>query len=162
MDERNFGERMRDLRRERGVTNPGRPRIADKYRRQLEAVEKVFADALPELARQYVTELQVQAPETCPAHHRVLRCPEPECSHQSQRTAFNHKAASYALDRLMGRPTTRSENALTVRFIREMTEQFSSIFLQVNALSDPDERRAVFAARLMQLAEAYDPNAGGW
>ena len=108
----------------------------------------------------YVDELRVKDAETCPAHSRVLRCPEQGCGHASQRTAFDHKAAAYAFDRLLGRPTTRSENALTVRFIQEITDTLVAVFNDVNGIGDPDERRTAFAERLIEVGRAYEAGSG--
>lgn len=153
----NFGDRMTAIKRERGIPlgGPGRRTIAEKYKRQIASVEKTFADALPELAREYVSELHVHAPERCTVHGGVLRCAEPDCSVQSARTAFDHRAAGYALDRLLGKPTTRSEGTLRVEFVEQLTEAFSVVFLEVNALPDADARRVAFAERMSALAQGY-------
>ena len=160
----NFGARMNRLRRERGIPlgGPGRKPIAEKYRKQIAAVERVFAGALPDLARTYVGELQVKAPETCPEHRRVLRCPAEGCGYPSQRTMFDHKACSYVIDRLLGRPVARSENNLTITLVRQVTEAFTESFIAVNDITDPAERQAAFARRLSAIAVQYDAHAGGW
>jgi|SRR5215207_868811 len=114
-DAENFGQRMHRLKVERNGRDPGGPgrrSIAETYRRQIGAVERTFADALPALAQTYVDELWTKEPETCPDHRRVLACPVQGCGYHSDRTEFDHKAAAYAFDRLLGRPTSRSENAL--------------------------------------------------
>ena len=153
----NFGERMTQLKRDRGIAlgGPGRTPRDEKYARQFAAVEQTFAAALPAVAKTYVAELSRPAPERCPEHGVVLRCSERGCEQESERAAFDHKAAQYVLDRLLGKPLTRSENAVSVRFVTEITHVFAETFLAVNELADPDERRAAFSLRLLQLGEAY-------
>lgn len=85
----------------------------------------------------------------------MLRCPEVGCGRVSERTAFDHKAAAYIFDRLLGRPLTRSENSIAVRFVNEITAAFAETFLAVNAIADADERREAFSLRLLQIGEAY-------
>lgn len=77
----NFGVRMYQLRVERGlpIGGPGRTPRAAKYGRQIAAVERTFADALPAVAEAYVDALAAPAPERCPDHGVVLRCPEVGC-----------------------------------------------------------------------------------
>ena len=165
MDGENFGERMARLKAERGTgtaPGPGRPKIAEKYRKQVDAVEKTFAAELPALAQEYLDELHPKDPERCPTHHRVLACPATDCNVRSQRTAYNHKAAAYALDRIMGRPTTRSENTVTVRLVQELATAFTTAFLETNDLPTALERRARFAARLGEIANAYSGSGGAW
>jgi hypothetical protein len=113
-------------------------------------------------AERYIDELAPKEPERCPHHHRVLACPARDCEVESQRTAYDHAAARYLFDRVMGRPTSRSENSIAVTFVRQVTEAFAQTFLEVNAISDPEERRAAFADRLAQLATRYDAGRGGY
>jgi hypothetical protein len=159
----NFGQRMVRLKRERGLPqseNAGRKPIAEKYRAQVEAVERTFAGALPALTETYIAELWTKEPETCPTHHKLLRCPAKGCATVSRRTEFDHKAAAYAFDRILGRPTSRSENSLTVRFLSEITASIVAIFADVNELEDARARREEFARRLRLVGDAYQ--AGGW
>lgn len=153
-----FGQRMRELRQERPWT-AGRKPIAEKYKRFIGAAERVFANALPAEAERYVEELEVKAPEQCPYHNGVLVCREPDCNYESHRTAYDHKAAAYVFDRVMGKPTTRSENTVTVRLVQQWTAQIATIFLEVNELDDPLTRREAFAERCDTLALLYTGNA---
>ena len=164
MSQENFGQRMVRLKQERGlsIAGPGRPARGKKYAKAITAVEQTFASALPQVAQTYLDELQAKQPEQCPDHRRVLRCPEKGCEYRSQRTSFDHRAAGYVFDRLMGRPVSRSENSIQVSFVRQVTESFAEAFLSINHLADPEERRAAFADRLAALAAAYDPNGGGY
>src|SRR3712207_7480293 len=102
---------MARLKEERGEPRggPGRMPIAEKYRRQLSAVERTFADALPSLAQDYVDELRVKDPETCPEHRRALCWPQQPWATPRWRPAFYHKAAAYAFCRGLGQPRRRSE-----------------------------------------------------
>jgi len=154
----NFGERMHRLRVERGqpIGGPGRTPRGVKYARQFAAVERTFAEALPAVAAAYVEELQSAAPERCPEHKGLLRCAEAGCGRVSERVAFDHKAASYVFDRLLGRPLTRSENTLAVRFVQELTGMFAGIFEEVNALDTPAARAERFALRLVDAGAAYE------
>jgi len=153
----NFGERMIALRRERGqpLGGPGRTPRAAQYGKQIAAVERTFAGALPALAAAYVAELQATDPERCPDHKSVLRCKEPGCGRVSERVAFDHKAAAYVFDRLLGRPLTRSENTLAVKFVQELTTMFAGIFAEANDLDTPAERAERFALRLVEAGEGY-------
>ena len=60
----------------------------------------------------------------------------------------------------MGRPTSRSENSIALTFVRQVTEAFAQSFLEVNAITDPEERRHAFADRIAQLASLYDSSRG--
>ena len=104
----NFGEKKRQFKLERGQGpgGPGPPPLARKYAKHVAAAEKVFATAMPVEAARYVEELATKEPEECPAHGRVLRCPAPGCGTVSQRTSYDHRAAAYLFDRIMGRPTS--------------------------------------------------------
>lgn len=148
-----FGQRMAALRRERGERhnpNPaGRPKIADKYRRQIGVTEKAFADAMPQNAELYVETLADIEPEVCPEHKLILECVE--CGAQSQRQMYDHKAAAYLFDRIMGKPTARTESTLSASFVDQLTRAFIDAFLEVNDLSDPLARRAAFSQRLAGL-----------
>jgi hypothetical protein len=149
-----FGSRMAQYKRERGLplsVNTGRKPIAEKYRKQVTAVEKTFADRLPVLAQEYVDELRPRDPEQCPVHHRTLRCPVQTCEHRSERTAFDHKAAAYALDRILGRTTVRVEATVTARFVEQLTLTLVSIFEECNEHTDPAARRAAFIDRCRAL-----------
>ena len=152
-----FGARMIALRRERGqpLGGPGRTPRAAQYARQRAAVEQTFAGALPALAAAYVAELQATDPERCAEHKAILRCPEPGCGRVSERVAFDHKAASYIFDRVMGKPLTRSENTLSVRLVQELTTMFAGIFAEANDLDTPAERAERFALRLVEAGEGY-------
>jgi hypothetical protein len=159
----NFGQRMHRLKVERNGRDPGGPgrrSIAETYRQQIGAVERTFADAQPALAQTYVDELWTKEPETCPDHHKPLCCPAEGCTYRSQRTAFDHRAAAYAFDRLLGRPTSRSENALTVRFVNEVATTFIAIFAEVNEIADAGARREEFARRLRVVGDAYQAGGG--
>src|SRR5579871_1057662 len=125
-DTLNFGQRMAQRRREAGTKNPGRKPIAEKFKRQIDGTLKVFGDNLPGLAEQYVDEVRVRDPKRCPEHDKVLRCPE--CDHLSQRKTFDHHAAQYVFDRIMGRPTTRSENTVTLSFVQQYTTAIVAVF----------------------------------
>ena len=61
----------------------------------------------------------------------------------------------------MGRPTSRSESAVTVRLVQEIAAAVSDAFLAVNHITDPEARQEAFAARLVELGQRYDPNNGG-
>jgi hypothetical protein len=153
----NFGERMHQLRLERGdaIGGPGRKPIAEKYKKQIRQVEQAIAGALPELTETYIAELQVKEPERCPSHHRVLGCPVGGCDYQSQRRSFDHRGAAYLMDRMMGRPTTRSENSLTVKFVQSMTTIFVSAFAEANRLPDEHERQERFAELIAEISAAH-------
>ena len=155
MSDPNFGAKMAALRRERGVKNPGRPAIRQKYDRQVASLERRFADALPELADEYLAELRTRMPEMCAEHRRILRCPVHGCERQSERTAFDFRAVQYVVDRIMGRPVSRSEGALQVSFVQQMTAAFVDAFTATNDIPDPHERREQFAQRLMLVGSAY-------
>jgi hypothetical protein len=145
--EHNFGRRMMRLKAERGLphnSGAGRKPLSEKYRKQVQAVEQVFANALPELARTYLDELQPHDPERCPTHHRVLVCPVAHCGEQSQRTAFDFKAAAYALDRILGKPSIRVEATVTARFVEQLTLTLTAVFEECNEHTDPAARRAAF------------------
>lgn len=150
---------MKRLKQERGGTGagPGRRRIADKHGHVIGRVERAIAGALPALAEEAVGEIRVKAPERCEEHGTVLRCPEPGCDTRSQRTAFDHKAFAYLADRIMGKPTTRSENTLTVRFVQELSVLMIGAFHAVNHLDDADARAQAFAAELDALGADYGP-----
>jgi len=154
----NFGERMHKLRVERGqpIGGPGRTPRAEKYARQFAAVERTFGEALPAVAAHYVATLQATDPEHCPEHKGLLRCAEPGCGRVSERVAFDHKAAAYVFDRLLGRPLTRSENTLAVRFVQELTAMFAGIFAEANDLDTPAARAERFALRLVEAGAAYE------
>lgn len=158
--EENFGQRMTRLKREGGLNMGGRHKIADKYKRQIAVTEKVFATAAPAIAQEYIDELSPADPERCPLHGGVLACTDRSCFYESQRTTFNHKAAAYALDRIMGKPTTRSENVITVRLVQQLTAEFAVIFMKVNELDDPLTRRTAFADECERLALVWSGNAG--
>ena len=158
MSDPNFGAKMAALRRERGVKNPGRPAIRQKYDRQVASLERRFADALPELADEYIAEWRTRTPEMCAEHRRILRCPVRDCDRQSERTTFDHKAAQYMIDRVMGRPTSRSEGTLQVAFVQQVTSVFIEAFRDVNSIVDERERQEAFARRLLLLGEAYSAN----
>lgn len=160
----NFGRRMNRLRRERGIPlgGPGRKSRDEKYRPLIRKAEATFAEALPDEAQRYVEELAPKEPERCPDHGRILGCPVQGCRTLSRRTEYSHKAAAYLFDRIMGRPLTRSENTLTVAFVRQVTEVFAQTFVEVNDITDPAERQAAFARRLSAIAVQYDAHAGGW
>ena len=154
----NFGQRMVRLKAERGTgtrPGPGREPIAQKYRPQVQAVERTFAEALPAEAQRYVDELAPKEPERCPDHGRILGCPVKGCETISQRVAYNHRAAAYAFDRILGRPTTRSENTLTLRLVQELVTAFTGAFHEANQISDPHARRETFARRLAVIGAEY-------
>ena len=139
-----FGARMARLKAERGTgtaPGPGRPTIASKYTKQIAAANTCSAAAMADEAQRYIAELAPKEPETCPSHHRVLACPVQGCEVESERTAYDHAAARYLFDRIMGRPTSRSENALSVKFVTELTARFAEAFLAVNDLPAAEQRR---------------------
>ena len=150
----NFGQRMMQLRKERGqpLGGPGRRPIRERYKRQIDAVERTFADALPHVAREYLDELRVQEPEVCPEHRRVLQCPEPSCRVKSQRTRFDHRAGQYVIDRLLGKPVFRSQNALQVNFVKETAQWFAEAFNAANDLATAYDRAEFFSAKLIEYA----------
>jgi hypothetical protein len=153
-----FGQRMVRLKREHGLPQSqraGRKPIAEKYRKQIAAVERTFADALPELAQQYVDELRVADPETCGVHRRRLVCPVKGCEQQSERTRFDHKAASYCIDRLLGRPTTHVEANVSLRLVEELVVTFTTIFAGVNDYDDAAARRQAFAEQCLALSRRW-------
>ena len=158
MRDPNFGAKMAALRRERGVKNPGRPAIRQKYDRQVASLERRFADALPELADEYLAELRTRAPEMCVEHRLILRCPVRDCDRQSERAALDFRAVQYVVDRIMGRPTSRSEGTLQVSFVQQMTAAFVDAFTATNDLTDPHARREAFAKQLLLLGEQYNVN----
>jgi hypothetical protein len=147
---------MTRLKRERGIPlgGPGRKPIAEKYQHQIAAVEQTFADALPALAGEYTDALRVHDPETCAEHRTVLRCPTQGCTTQSRRTQFNHKAAAYVFDRLLGKPGPRPENRIKVSFIEEISTVVFDAFQDANVLPTPAERERRMGQLLTQLAEA--------
>ena len=154
----NFGERMARLKAERGTgtrPGPGRRPIAQKYRPQVQAVERTFAEALPAEAQRYVDELAPKEPERCPDHGRILGCPVKGCQVVSQRVAYNHRAAAYAFDRILGRPTTRAENVLTLRLLEELTAAFTHAFVETNTIADPLARRDAFAGKLRVIGAEF-------
>jgi hypothetical protein len=158
-----FGQRMQALKRARGLppqVGGGRKPLAEKYKRQIAAVERTFADALPQLAQQYVAELQPADPERCPQHHLVLRCPAKGCEHESERTAFEFRAVQYAFDRLLGRPTTHVEASVQARFVEELTVTLVSIFEGVNAYDSATIRRQAFAEACRNLITTFGSGAG--
>lgn len=146
---------MARIKRARGESpaGPGRPRIVDKHGRYVNAAERAFAVALPAEAERYLAELLVKEPEQCPGHGLVLRCPE--CGHRSERTKYDHRAASYVFDRIMGKPTTRSENVITVRLVQELTAAFVTAFIESNAINDPLARHAAFTGRCAEIGVQY-------
>jgi hypothetical protein len=150
-----FGERMKALRQARGEKSIGRPRIAAKYAGQVGATERTFARALPDEAQRYVDELAPKEPEVCPTHGQIICCPEEGCRYESQRTHYDHRAASYIFDRIMGKPTTRSENVITVQLVTQLTHAFLLAFGDVNAIADPGARSTAFAEKLAQLGAQY-------
>jgi hypothetical protein len=152
----NFGDRMTRLKRERGIPlgGPGRKPIAERYQNQIAAVEQAFADALPTLAGEYTDALRVHDPETCPEHRTVLRCPAVACTTHSRRTQFNHKAAAYVFDRLLGKPGPRPENTVKVSFIEEISTVVFEAFQDANGLPTPQERERRMGQLLTQLSEA--------
>lgn len=133
---------------------PGRKPIAEKYRPAIERAERVFAKALPEEAGRYIDELAAKEPEECPVHHRVLSCDAHGCTYESQRTVYDHKAAAYVFDRIMGKPTIRSENTLTVQFAQQLVTNVIAVFREVNQIDDPADRQSAFAQRLIALSDA--------
>jgi hypothetical protein len=158
-----FGQRMVRLKRERGLPqsqHAGRRPLAEKYRKQIAAVERTFADSLPQLAQQYVDELRPHAPEQCARHHVVLRCPVKGCEQQSERTSFDHRAAGYVIDRLLGKPSQRLEQTVAVRLVAELTETFAAIFSEVNQHGDPRVRQQAFAAECRRLSAGWGSGAG--
>jgi hypothetical protein len=154
---------MAQWKRDNGLplsVHTGRKPLAERYRRQVQAVEKVFADALPALAQEYLDELHPRQPEECRQHHVTLCCPVKGCEQQSERTAFDHKAAAYALDRILGRPTARLEQSIAIRLVEELTATFAGIFHEVNDYDSAAERRARFAERCRSLG-AQSGGPGG-
>lgn len=152
----NFGQRMTQYKRENGLPhtrNSGRKPIAEKYRPQIAAVERAFAENAPSLANAYVDEVKARDPEECPDHHAVLTCPE--CGHPSQRKFFDHRSAQYVFDRIMGKPTTRSENAITVTVVQQLVLAVAAAFGEVNGITDPAARQVAFAERCAQLGVLY-------
>lgn len=153
MADPDFGKRMAEARRLRGDTsspNPaGRPKIAEKFKRQIANTEKVFAEAMAESAELYVKTLVDVDPEHCPEHGVILECPQ--CGYESQRQLFDHKNAAYVFDRIMGKPTARTESTLSTSFVDQLTRAFIDAFVEVNDLSDPLARRAAFSQRLAGL-----------
>lgn len=139
-------------------SNGGRRRIADKYRPQIEAAEQKFADAMPEAVDEYTTELKAKDPEQCPTHKRTLACPL--CSYSSQRTTYNHTAAMYVFDRIMGRPTSRSENTITIKLYQQLSVLFVEAFQAVNEIADPNERKLAYAERLEVIEQQYGGHGG--
>src|SRR5690349_6058747 len=115
---------MAELRAKGEIPEPprtGRRPIAEKYRSQIHAAELAFAKSMPREAKRFVDELAPKEPEECPIHHATLTCPVDGCFQESQRTAYNHHAAQYVFDRIMGRPTSRSENTVTVKLVEQLT-----------------------------------------
>jgi hypothetical protein len=149
-DEGNFGERMAVIRRARGITGGRRP-IAEKFRTQIAATEQAFARDMPGEAKRYIAELAPQEPEACSVHHRRLACPVKACPVESERIPYNHRAAQYVFDRIMGKPTNRTEQSVTVTFVEHLTSVLLVAFGEVNAIADPDARRAAFAAKCRAL-----------
>lgn len=156
MADENFGQRMSALRRERGVTNPGRPRIAEKYKPQIVAAERIFAGALASEAERYIEELAPQEPERCGVHGKILECPVRECVVISQRTEYDHKAAAYIFDRIMGKPTARTETTVSVKLVEELVSAFIAVFREVNELDSPTARQQAFAQRCLELRARID------
>jgi hypothetical protein len=154
MPDYSFGARMRELNAERGVKPPGRRRIADRQGRLVGAAERVFALALPEQAERYVAELVGKEPERCPNDDRVMECPQ--CGLQSQRTHYDHAAARYVFDRIMGRPTSRSENTLSIALVQQLSSAFAQAFQATNEIEDAAARREAFAAQLAAVTDAFD------
>ncbi|MGD9889711.1 MAG: hypothetical protein AB7R89_25690 [Dehalococcoidia bacterium] len=152
-----FGQRMARLKRERGQNSggPGRPRIADKHGRYVNQAEAVFARQMPAEAERYIAELDPKEPEVCEIHGRILACPVERCQTISQRTAYDFKAAAYLFDRIMGKPTARTENTVTVKLVNELTTAFVAAFIEVNHLDDADTRQAAFAERLRELGTGF-------
>jgi hypothetical protein len=158
-----FGNRMLRLKQQHGFplsVNAGRRPIAERYKRQIGAAEKTFAGSLPELATEYVAELRPHDPERCPVHRHILCCPEPSCAEQSQRTAFNFKAASYVFDRIQGKPTTHVEATVTARFVEQLTVTLVNIFENVNGHDNATERRQAFAEQCRDLIAAWSGGGG--
>lgn len=157
----NFGDRMTRIKRERGlhVGGPGRSRIADKWKPQIKLTEQTFAGVMPAEAQIYVSELQSKEPEECPTHHRLLGCSHPQCNYTSQRTKYNHDAARYVFDRIMGKPTARLEQTVTVKLVEQLTTTFVAIFGEVNAIDDPLARRQAFARRCLEAGAAFGGNS---
>lgn len=155
-----FGERMAKLRAEGKIgapTNAGRKPIAEKYRTQIAATEKAFARSMPREAQRFIDELAPREPEQCPTHHKTLCCPD--CDYASHRRNYNHTAAQYVFDRVMGRPTSRSENSITIKLVEQLTISVVEIFSEVNAIDDPSLRQSTFAERLIELSAAYGGGA---
>ncbi len=152
-----FGERMKRLKQERGESGagPGRKRIRDKHGRLADETLRIFGEAMPEVAQTYLDELNPKEPERCAIHGQVLRCPVDDCTVESERTEYNHKAAAYVFDRVMGKPTTRSENVVTVRLVQELVAEFIGIFRVVNELPDADSRQAAYAQRCLELGAKF-------
>lgn len=145
------------LRKERGEKHPGRPRIADKHGRIVNRVEALIAADLPEEIETYIRELKIHAPERCSEHGLVLSCSE--CGKMSQRTQYNHKDAQYLFDRIMGKPTTRSENTLTVQFVEQVVMAFIVAFGEINGLGDATARGEAFSAKCTELGLLFGGNA---
>ncbi len=146
-----FGQRMKALRAERPWRSGERP-VAQRHRKVIKAVEDRIAEGLTDVFDAYIKELFAQDPETCPTHKTVLKC---VCGHESQRTTFHHGAAQYLLDRLAGRPTSRSENTITIKLASAMIESFAEAFDAVNDIADPAERKAAMADRFEILTAEY-------
>lgn len=156
----NFGERMKRWRAERGLARTGgQPKLVERHSGETRAVESTFARAMKAEAEKYVRELDVKEPERCPEHNNVLQCPD--CDFHSQRTYYNHKAAQYVFDRIMGKPTTRSEVAITIRLVEQITAAFVLVFGEINGIPDADDRRTAFAARCRELGAHFGGDALG-
>jgi hypothetical protein len=158
-----FGQKMVALKKARGIpqsVGAGRKPIAERYKRQISAAERTFAGALEELATEYVAELRPHDPERCPVHRHILCCPDPGCEEQSQRTAFNFKAASYVFDRIQGKPTTRVEASIQATFVEQLTLTLVTIFTEVNTFADADVRRQAFADACRGLIAAWGGGGG--
>lgn len=133
----------------------GRRPIAEKYADQLGQAEELLAASLVQTVKDYIAELRPKEPETCPYHKRVLQCPVEICDHESQRTSYNHAAAAYHMDRMFGRPTSRSENTITIKLASALLERFAEAFEAVNDLPDRAARKRAMAEHFDVLTAEY-------
>jgi hypothetical protein len=144
---------MAALRAER-PWKPGPLPVAQRHKKVIQAVEDRIAEGLTDVFDAYIKELFAKDPETCKTHRQtVLRCPD--CGAPSERTTFHHGAATYLMDRLAGRPTSRSENTITVKLASAMLESFAEAFDAINDLPDPAERKTAMADRFEVLTAEY-------
>lgn len=161
-----FGKKMAALRAERGGWKAGRRKLIERHSGDAAAVEAVFSKAMKRLAQDYIDNLAVIEPEECPRHQAILVCPDESCHYESHRTVFKHAMAQYVFDRIMGRPTSRSEVAITVRLVEQITTAVTMAFGEVNGIPDADDRRAAFAARCRELGAHFGGDGlgtgGGW